>query len=184
MTAKEGGEMKKQFARALAVVLALSPTPTYLIAQSLAEPDYAHIKLEATSTVYKLGKPIIVNIVLSNPTDHNLRFVYMHSDQGDAYKFVVTPVSTSGQLEEPKPLERTDIGKEEYYYVFGGPAPPNISGIFMVGMTGPLQPNHTKVFPTDLARTFKFTEPGTYKVEIADMPASSAVDPITIVVVR
>jgi hypothetical protein len=87
-------------------------------------------------------------------------------------------------LDTSKRLERTDSDKEFYYYLYGGPKPPNISGLFMGGLSGPLQPNQIKVFPSDLARMFKFTEPGVYRVEIEDIPHGSPVEPITITVTR
>jgi hypothetical protein len=178
--------MKSKYGFIFAVVVAFHALAVLLSAQSILQTEYARIALKATAPSYKLGEPVIVEIILSNPTDHDLRYAYIRSsDQGDGYKFSVTSVSTSERL------EKTDIGKQAYYEIFGGPPPPRLSPPPAVhqffglgGVSKTLKPHQTETFTTDLARTFNFAEPGTYRVEVETMPSDSPVSPITIVVTR
>jgi hypothetical protein len=118
-------------------------------------------------------------MVLSNPTDHDISYGFIKAkDQGYAYYFSVVRVDTG---KEP---ERTDAGDELHYEKYLGarpmrPDPFLIAGAFWL----PLPPHQSKTITTDLTNTFKFTEPGEYRVEILRRPSEPEVAPITIVVV-
>ncbi len=151
-----------------------------LTAQSAARRPDADLEITLTpvSAVYKLGKPIELNMVLFNPTDHEIGYGFIKADdQGYIYYVSVTRIDTG---KEP---ERTNAGNELYYEKFRG-APPAHGDPFLIGgaLWLPLASHQSKTIKTDLTHTFKFTEPGDYRVEILRRPSEPEVEPITIVV--
>jgi len=167
--------------RSLFISLIVTLGSHVAMAQCTADSvECIHLTLEPNDSGYLLGKPIMVNMVFTNLSDHDLPLDLIHAgDQGYGYHFEVTNLGKS------KRLERTEVGKEIAFEIMrgGNPRPDQpMPDLIMGGGQVPLPPHQSKSFPTFLSRIFEFREPGNYRVEVLGVESRLYVAPITIVV--
>ncbi len=168
--------------RSLFISLIVTLGSHVAMAQCTADSvECIHLTLEPKDSGYLLGKPIMMNMLFTNLSDHEIPLSLIHAaDQGYGYHFEVIQLATG------KRLERTDEGKELAFETMGAADPQPNKGapqlLVMGGVTIPLEPRETRRYWTILSRIFVFKEPGTYRVEVLGQESSLYVAPITITV--